>query len=102
MSENLARNVNVFRAFYGRWYRHATFTKPRFTERNGELILLENPLSTVEDYRRFLRDDRAMLRELGANDYHYQRNYNRSVFDFLPSVRFAKIFWFELLCYLGH
>lgn len=93
MSENIARNVNVFRAFYTRSYRNVIFTKPRFKVRDGELVLLKNPLSTFEDYERFLLNDREVLAELGENDYHYQTNYNRSRLDFLPSVRFAKIFW---------
>jgi hypothetical protein len=96
MSENIARNVNVFRAFYTRWYRNVIFTKPRFKVRDGELILIENPLATFEDYEHFLFNDREVLARLGKNDYHYQTNYHRGTFDFLRSVRFVKIFW----CYL--
>lgn len=96
MSENIARNVNIFRAFYTRLYRNVIFTKPRFKVRNGELVLLKNPLSTFADYEHFLFDDREVLAKLGENDYHYQTNYNQGAFDFLPTVRFTKIFWSTL------
>jgi hypothetical protein len=96
MSENIARNVNVFRAFYTQWYRHVIFTKPRFAVRDGELVLLPNPLSTIEDHERLLASEAETLARLGENDYHYQRNYDRGPFDLLPSVRFAKLFLGEL------
>lgn len=85
--------MNVFRAFYTRSYRNVIFTKPRFKVRDGELVLLKNPLSTFEDYEHFLQKESEVLAKLGENDYHYQTNYNRGRLDFLPSVRFAKIFW---------
>lgn len=96
MSENIARNVNVFRGFYTQSYRDVIFTKPRFKVRDGELVLLKNPLSTLEDHERFLLNDSMVLAELGQNDYHYQTNYNKGAFDLLPSVRFTKMFWFAL------
>jgi hypothetical protein len=40
-----------------------------------------------------LLNDREVLAKLGENDYSYQTDYNRGRLDFLPSVRFAKIFW---------
>ena len=89
MSENIARNVNVFRGFYSARYPNI-YTKPRFKVVDGELVLLENPLSTLEDYARFLKNDREVLVQLGMNDYHYQSNSSRGQFDFLPSVRFTK------------
>lgn len=92
MSENLARNVNVYRPFYHRAYSGAIFTKPRFVLREGELVLLENPLATPEDYERLLADDEAVLRRLGEHDYHYQKGYAAGPFDLLPSIRFAKVF----------
>lgn len=92
MTENIARNVNVFRAFYTRSYRDVIFTKPRFKIEDRELTLLENPISSLEDHRNLLTNDRQVLAELGRNDYHYQTNYHRGSFDFLPSVRFLKIF----------
>ena len=94
MSENIARNVNVYRAFYGRGYRDVIFTKPRFTLSDGKLTLLENPLSTFEDYENFLLNDSEVLARLGENDYHYQINYKRGPFDILPSIRLGKVFWY--------
>ena len=92
MSENLERHVNVFRPFYSRAYGRTIYTKPRFRlDPKGALILLENPIATIDDQRRFLGDDAAVLRELGANDHHYQMGYTRGPFDVLPSVRFVKI-----------
>ena len=91
MSENIARSVNVFRAFYTRWYRDVIFTKPRFKVKDGQFILLRNPLSTFEDYEYFLKNESEVLSKLGENDYHYQTKYNRGPLDFLPSVRLLKI-----------
>ena len=92
MSENIARNVNVFRPFYSRSYGDVIFTKPRFKVRDGKLVLLKNPVSTFEDHEHFLLHDTEVLAKLGENDYHYQTNYNKGAFDFLPTVRFTKLF----------
>ncbi|UCG72337.1 MAG: hypothetical protein JSV45_13995 [Chromatiales bacterium] len=91
MTENIARHVNVFRAFYTRSYRNVIFTKPRFILQDGQLTLLDNPIASLEDHRDLLANDRRVLAELGRNDYHYQINYRRGRFDFLPSVRLMKI-----------
>ncbi len=96
MSENLARDVNVFRGFYTNMYRNSIFTKPRFQVKDSQLILLRNPLETFEDYDHFLRNDAEVLAELGKNDYHYQVQYNAGRLDFSPSVRLGKMFWAEL------
>lgn len=93
MSENLERDVNVFRAFYTNAYRDTIFTKPRFQLKDGRLVLLKNPLSSVDDYAEFLRNDTHVLAELGRNDYHYQVSYGPGPLDFSPTVRLAKIFW---------
>jgi hypothetical protein len=91
MSENIGRHVNVFRGFYTNMYRSTIFTKPRFLIKNGELVLLDNPLSTMEDYSRFLRNDREVLREIGTHDYHYQTHYSEGRLDFSPAVRLLKM-----------
>jgi hypothetical protein len=96
MSENIARNVNVFRAFYTSSYRQSIFTKPRFILKDGELTLLKNPISSIEDHKRFLKNDSLMLRQIGKYDYHYQSSYLAGPFDFLPSIRIFKIFWQKL------
>ena len=96
MSENIGRHVNVFRLFYSRIYQYNIFTKPRFKIENGELVLLKNPLPTLQDYENFLENDTEVLASLGANDYYYKIGYHKQTIDFLPSVRFAKIFRYRL------
>jgi len=93
MSENLARDVNVFRPFYSPAYESVIFTKPRFKLVNDELVLLKNPISTLADHKRFLQHEAAVLSEIGKNDYFYKTHYSKGRFDFLPSVRLVKILW---------
>jgi len=91
MSENIYRNLNVFRPFYSSMYRANIYTKPRFLIENGNLSLFKNPLTTVEDYRRFLTNSEGMLREIGSRDYFYHMGYLAGPMDRLPSVRLLKI-----------
>lgn len=91
MSENIFRNVNVFRPFYSPTYANNLYTKPRFTLVNDRLSLVRNPLSTVDDYKRLVTDDGAVLREIGGEDYYYQTGYLAGPLDGFPSVRLAKI-----------
>lgn len=93
MSENIRRNVNVFRPFYHRLYWSHLFTKPRFVVREAELVLLPNPLSTVSSYERLLTHDREVLAEIGHDDYFYRTHYHPSPFDWLRSVRLARMAW---------
>jgi len=102
MSENIARDVNVFRPFYSSMYGSAIFTKPRFQVKDDQLVLLRNPLASLEDYENFLRNDTEVLPELGKNDYHYQMNCNPGWLDFSPSVRLGKLFWAHLRKNLLH
>ena len=92
MTENLARDVNVYRAFYSRAYSDWPFTKPRFRIEKGELVLIPNPLRSVADYRRLRKDEKEVLTELGRNDYHYVGNYAAGPLDFSPTVRLVKMF----------
>jgi len=91
MSENIYRNLNVFRPFYSSMYATSIYTKPRFSIENDNLLLSRNPLATVEDYTRFMINDEAVLREIGSNDYFYQAGYLAGPLDRLPSVRLLKI-----------
>ena len=84
--------MNVYRPFYSPWYQNDIFAKPRFRFRNDELFLLKNPLSSLKDYEQFLLNDRKIIAKLGEDDYHYQVGYLKGPFDFLPSVRFIKVF----------
>lgn len=90
MSENILRGVNDYRLFYSD--PNDIFTKPRFTVKNGQLILMKNPLACREDYHELLRDDRRVLARLGENDYHYQTNPNAGPLDFSPAIRLTKSF----------
>jgi hypothetical protein len=96
MSENLERDVNVYRPFYSSYFQNFVLTKPRFRLDHGQLVLAPNPLPTAQDYQRFLQHDKETLREIGRYDYFYQNNYDYGRFDFSPSVRLAKEFWREL------
>ena len=91
MTENLARDVNVYRGFYGNSYRNFFFTKPRFTLRGDSLILIPNPLRTLADYRRLREHPEQILPELGRHDYHYVGEYEGNPLDFSPTVRLAKL-----------
>ena len=93
MSENLARNVNVFRPFYSPAYGSVIFTKPRFKVVEDELVLLENPIATLEDHKRFLLHEAEVLSKIGKNDHYYQTQYASGRLDFLPSVRLTKVLW---------
>ncbi len=91
MSENIYRNLTVFRPFYSGMYKESVYTKPRFSVGDGRLVLWANPLATADDYARFVNDDEAVLREIGRHDYFYQTGYLAGPLDPLPSVRLSKI-----------
>lgn len=90
MSENIQRHVNVWRPFISPRYSNALFTKPRFKIIDDDLVLLPNPIATLDDHRKFLEHDKLIIPELGENDYHYNVGYNRSPLDFSPLVRVFK------------
>jgi len=91
MSENINRMVNIFRPFY--FARSGLpFSKPRFALEGGRLVLIENPIKSIDRYRELLKDPGQWLPRLGERDYFYQRRHRRSRCDFLPSVRFARVF----------
>jgi hypothetical protein len=91
MSENLARHVNVYRGFYSRSYRDSIFTKPRFKIEDGSLVLLPNPLTTLDAYRALRTREAEVLREIGRNDFHFAGLYEDGPLDFSPSVRLLKV-----------
>jgi hypothetical protein len=91
MTENISRDVNVYRGFYSRDYSDWFYTKPRFRIEKGELVLIPNPLRSVEDYRRLRDAEAEVLSELGRNDYHYAGHYRAGPFDFSPTVRLVKM-----------
>jgi hypothetical protein len=90
MSENISRLVNTFRPFYFAM-SGIPFSKPRFAVEGGRLVLIPNPLQSLDGYRALLRDPARVLPRLGEHDYFYHRNNRRSRGDFLPSVRFMRV-----------
>ena len=94
MSENIFRNVNVFRPFY---LKNTKFplTKPRFILEKNKLVLLNNPTQNLSDYNKILDDPVNMISTLGTNDFYYQRKYKKGPFDSLPSVRLIKTALYE-------
>ncbi len=90
MSDDINRNVSVFRPFY-----YATtglpLAKPRYTIENDRLVLNKNPIRELSQYKDLLTLPRLALPQLGVNDYHFQIKYKEGPFDFLPSVRVFKI-----------
>lgn len=90
MSENIHRLVNVFRPFYSPSYE-MVLTKPRFVRSGGRTVLFPNPLASLHDYRDLLARPREVLADLGEVDFFYQKRYQASPFDVLPSVRMFKL-----------
>ncbi len=90
MSENISRLVSVF------WPYHVPgweppFAKPRFEVRDGRLVLLPSPMTTVADLQRLRDGDPAIFAALGAHDYWYQTRPHEGPEDVLFSVRLVKI-----------
>lgn len=100
MSENIYRNVNVFRPFYHIAY--SKMGKPRFLLREGHIELQENVTKSVDDFRRLLDQEERVLAEFGENDYHFQKKYHQGRFDFLPSVRIGKVLFHHFSEKLGN
>ena len=90
MTENLARHVNVFPAFYMH-VQTMPVSKPRFVVERGALRLLGNPLRTPKDYQELLHHERESLTMLGQNDYFYRRSARPAKIDALGMVRLVKV-----------
>jgi len=89
MSENIFRNVNVFRPFYLSNTK-MPLTKPRFTIRDDKLVLLKNPMQELSQYNELLAHPETRLPQLGTNDYFFQTRREHGFFDLIPSVRVYK------------
>lgn len=90
MSENISRHVNTFRPFY-----HPStgkpLTKPHFVLKDEKLVLVENPMGELSQYRELLARPEQILPRIGADDYYYHFRYKAGPFDVLPSVRLFKM-----------
>ncbi len=93
MSENIFRDVSVFRPFY-RSLSQVPFAKPRYLPGlpgRPEPILVENPLPRLADYRRLLEQPAETLKLLGRNDYFYRTRPRAGAFDRSATVRLVKL-----------
>ena len=89
LSESIFRSVNVYRPFYAPG--SLPLAKPRFVLDGDKLILLENPMRELSQYRELLTNPEPVLRRLAALDYYFPTRYQEGVFDVLRSVRLLKI-----------
>ena len=90
MSENIFRNVNVFRPFY-RPPSQVPLAKPRYLPGQPDPILVENPLPRLEDYRRLLARPAETLERLGRYDDFYRTRLRAGAFDRSAAVRLVKL-----------
>ncbi|MBZ0166189.1 MAG: hypothetical protein K8I00_05225 [Candidatus Omnitrophica bacterium] len=94
-SENVFRNLNVFRPFYSP-KTEFPLTKPRFLLHDGHLQEFNNPFQQLTDYRRLLEKPAATIRRLGEHDYYYHQLYRTGRFDGLAVVRYIKLVGYQL------
>ncbi|MGR3173250.1 MAG: SGNH/GDSL hydrolase family protein [Candidatus Scalindua sp.] len=97
----LYRNVNVFCPFMTP-DSALPLTKPRFVIENERLVLINNPIHELSQYKNLLNKPEVFLPKLGANDYYFQSSarYKKGVLDFLPSVRLFKMGSSKLVKYI--
>ncbi|MEO6193213.1 MAG: SGNH/GDSL hydrolase family protein [Thermoanaerobaculia bacterium] len=90
LSENICRDVSVFRPFYN---PNTVFplAKPRYLLEGRGLRLLRNPLPTPESYRRLLANPADSLAELGRHDAYYRTRAHASPWDRGATVRLVKL-----------
>ncbi|MEP7012282.1 MAG: hypothetical protein ABJC13_18320 [Acidobacteriota bacterium] len=93
MSENIFRNVSVFRPFYMP-LSQVPLAKPRYLPGlpgRPDPILVGNPLPLLADYRRLLARPAETLALLGRHDYFYRTRLRARAFDGSAAVRLAKL-----------
>ena len=100
MTENIGRHVMTFwpyyQAFYGLGAAPHVIPKPRYVIKDNKLSLIKPFLQTKEDIRNFKNDPAKYLPLIGQNDFYYNKKHKIGFFDFLPSVRLAKVFYHNL------
>jgi lysophospholipase L1-like esterase len=94
MTDDIGRATNTFRPFHTRRSLVA-MAKPRFVLESGRLRLIPNPMPTRADYAAMLEDERSVLDRVGASDLEYQSRYQAVPFDFLRTVRVARLGWWR-------
>jgi hypothetical protein len=90
LSENICRNVSVFRPFYNP-STNIPLAKPRYLLDGRGLRLLRNPLPTPESYRRLLANPADSLAELGQHDAYYRTKPQARPWDRIATVRLVKL-----------
>ncbi|HKI02254.1 MAG TPA: SGNH/GDSL hydrolase family protein [Thermoanaerobaculia bacterium] len=90
LSENICRNVSVFRPFYNPTTVFP-LAKPRYLLGGRGLRLLRNPLPTPESYRRLLANPADSLAELGRHDAYYRTRPRAKPWDRSATVRLVKL-----------
>lgn len=90
MSENICRDVSVFRPFYSP-ASLLPFAKPRYLPGEQEPRLLANPLPRLDDYRRLLARPAETLARLGQHDFFYRTRPRAGPLDRSAAVRLAKL-----------
>lgn len=93
-SENINRVVNVFRPFYSPDTGNP-LAKPYFQLVDGGVVVNENPIGNLSDYRKLLDDPASILGPMGENDFHYKFRYKRGSLDWSPLMRLMKALYFE-------
>jgi hypothetical protein len=79
LPENINRIVNIYRPFYT-YNDPLRLTKPIFVKKGNQLVLVPNPLRSVDDIDKL--DDPKFMMELAKYDYWYQLDQK------LPSLSF--------------
>jgi hypothetical protein len=90
LSENICRNVGVFRPFYN---PNTVFplAKPRYLLERGGLRLLRNPLPSPDSYRQLLENPAETLADLGRHDSYYRTRAQVGPWDRSATVRLVKL-----------
>ncbi len=95
IAENNKRNINTFRPFY---LPSTGFplAKPRYRLEGEELILVPNPVQSLEQYQELLDHPETELPRIGQYDAYYPQYLpsKTSLVDNIPSVH-ASVFWFR-------
>lgn len=90
MSENIFRNVSVFRPFY-QPLSLLPFAKPRYLPGPAEPTLVPNPMPRLDDYRRLVARPAETLAQLGRHDFFYATRPRGSALDRIAAVRLMKL-----------
>jgi hypothetical protein len=89
MTEDVHRSVNRFRPFQAPRHLEPR-AKPRFALRQGELVLLPNPLPDLAAYRELLAHEPEVIERIGQDDAFYEALWKPGRLAALPSARILR------------